>query len=425
MSECQNIVIVGASGAGSQLATSLLPQLPRTHRILLIDASSFASWPLASLRAAVTPGWEKRVAVPLSTESIFPSGSQHQVISGCKVVELRKNSIVLERAFEGSSEVPFLKCVLATGASQGFPMRPEPGMSMEAYTQKLQQLQSEAQRATKAVIIGGGAVGLEMAGELKDAGVKSITIVHNASHVLNPSSAPASTTNDHFSYNNPPTALKLSVSLEKQLKALGIDVILDDRVVIPSPSDAGPGEWDGSTGLQNGLKKLKTKNGKVLEADYVFQSIGNKPNVGLVQSVDPGAIVSGLVAVNEYLQVISKTSQSPLTDNYFAIGDCCSTPGWKTLQGAQSDADACAVNVINAIKGKSLKAYSRGGPAAMFIPLGKSAGAGTLDLPIFGTWLVPQFMVKSLKAQKLMVEEMFMPRFKLGSQKPTVPAPPA
>lgn len=73
MSDVQNIVIIGgvpspllvfcrlhtdykASVAGHTLANELLPSLPTSHRILIIDASDFTYWPVGGLRAAVQPG---------------------------------------------------------------------------------------------------------------------------------------------------------------------------------------------------------------------------------------------------------------------------------------------------------------------------------------------------------------------------------
>ena len=44
---------------------------------------------------------------PLNSEAFFSAGSGHQVIPGDKVVELRAGSVILEKAFEGSKEVPF------------------------------------------------------------------------------------------------------------------------------------------------------------------------------------------------------------------------------------------------------------------------------------------------------------------------------
>lgn len=44
---------------------------------------------------------------PLNTEAVFGKGSDHRVIAPNRVVELKKDSIVLEREFEGKTEIPF------------------------------------------------------------------------------------------------------------------------------------------------------------------------------------------------------------------------------------------------------------------------------------------------------------------------------
>lgn len=96
-----------ASAAGHTLANTLVPNLPPTHRILLVDATSFAYFPIAALRGAVVPGWENKITAPLTTESVFGEKSPHRVIAPNKVVELKKDSIVLEKEFEGQTEIPF------------------------------------------------------------------------------------------------------------------------------------------------------------------------------------------------------------------------------------------------------------------------------------------------------------------------------
>lgn len=116
-----------ASVAGHKLSNALMATLPTTHRIIVIDASDFAYWPVAGLRAAVQPGksrrpklgpqliisgWEKKLTIPISTEAFFPAESSHRVIAPNKVVELKKNSVVLEKPFEGSNELSFDVCPL-------------------------------------------------------------------------------------------------------------------------------------------------------------------------------------------------------------------------------------------------------------------------------------------------------------------------
>lgn len=102
-------------------------------------------------------------------------------------------------------------------------------------------------------------------------------------------------------------------------------------------------------------------DGRVVEGDYFFVGIGNKSNAGIVEKADSGAVVNGLIKVDKYLKVRRRTAHavssagpnlikqvqstnpdSPLTGNYFAIGDCCDTPGWKTMQGATADVAAVA-----------------------------------------------------------------------------------
>lgn len=43
--------------------------------------------------------------VPLTQDNIFPGGVHHRLIVPKRVVELRRDSVVLEKEFEGSREV--------------------------------------------------------------------------------------------------------------------------------------------------------------------------------------------------------------------------------------------------------------------------------------------------------------------------------
>lgn len=133
----------------------------------------------------------------------------------------------------------------------------------------------------------------------------SITIVHANKRVLNPDPAPKPATGPAQSYNAPSTAPKLSAALEKELADLKIDLVLGDKVAIPAdPAGLASAEdWDGSFGKQAGMKRVKLQSGKTLEADYVFVSVGNRPGSGLVKETDEGAVVDGMVWVDEYLRV--------------------------------------------------------------------------------------------------------------------------
>jgi hypothetical protein len=82
----------------------------RPHRPPSTPPSQTQLQPVNTVLAHVlmlVPGWEKRVTAPLNTSTVFDAGSAHQVIAPNKVVELRESSIVLEKPFEGSTELPF------------------------------------------------------------------------------------------------------------------------------------------------------------------------------------------------------------------------------------------------------------------------------------------------------------------------------
>ena len=129
------------------------------------------------------------VVRPLNPEAIFTAGSGREVIPGNKVVELREGSVVLEKAFEGSTEVFFFvillysltlqrrsevceiadvdgqRCIFAaTGTTQQIPMRPKPGMIRDDHLFVFQKMQGDFQKARKAIIIGTGPVGWRLQG---------------------------------------------------------------------------------------------------------------------------------------------------------------------------------------------------------------------------------------------------------------------
>ena len=54
--------------------------------------------------------------------------------------------------------------VLATGASQPFPMRPKQEWSVAEVEEHLKQMQRDIASAQSVVVIGGGPTGIEMAG---------------------------------------------------------------------------------------------------------------------------------------------------------------------------------------------------------------------------------------------------------------------
>jgi hypothetical protein len=137
----------------------------------------------------------------------------------------------------------------------------------------------------------------------------AITILHSLSRPLNPAdpskAARANTEESSRGWQSPVSSSKLSTQLESYLKRLNIEFIGNARISIPDPSKSQQGseDWDGSAGLQDGLKKVTLPDGRVIEGDYFFVGVGNKSNAGIVEKADSGAVVNGLIRVDKYLKV--------------------------------------------------------------------------------------------------------------------------
>lgn len=101
-----------------------------------------------------------------------------------KAVLLENNLVSLDREWQGSKQIPFEYAVIATGTrlpAPGSMEHDEKPQSVE-YFQKYQQW---LQKAKSVVIVGGGAVGVQMATDLKEIyPEKVITLVHSRDRLM-------------------------------------------------------------------------------------------------------------------------------------------------------------------------------------------------------------------------------------------------
>jgi hypothetical protein len=56
--------------------------------------------------------------VPLTQDNIFPGGVHHRLIVPIRVLELRRDSVVLEKEFEGSIQVFFFVSKIHLGGAR-------------------------------------------------------------------------------------------------------------------------------------------------------------------------------------------------------------------------------------------------------------------------------------------------------------------
>ncbi|MFA7044193.1 MAG: FAD-dependent oxidoreductase [Bacteroidales bacterium] len=136
------------------------------------------------------------------------------------------------------------------------------------------------QKPRRALVIGGGFIGLEMAENLSDAGLE-VCVVEMADQVM------------------APLDFSMASIVHEHLKSKNVGLLLEEAVC---------GFSDGDQGLN-----VELESGKMIETDMVICSIGVRPETKLAK--DAGLEIGSLggIAVNEYLQ----TSDSDI----FALGD--------------------------------------------------------------------------------------------------------
>ncbi|KAF8667838.1 hypothetical protein AX14_006285, partial [Amanita brunnescens Koide BX004] len=221
------------------------------------------------------------------------------------------------------------------------------------------------EKAQRIAIAGGGAVGLELAGELRDVWPrKRITIVQGDSALLN------------AAYPD-----KYRRRAEKGVRARGVELILNDYI---DTFEVGP--------ISHGTG-IKTRKGVEVEADLVVSARGPTPNTGFVES----SLGAHTVNSRKYVRVRPTLQLQEYTD-IFALGDIIDWKEQKQITKAWGHAAIVAANVEAYLAGRKLKEY-KGSPEMAMITNGKNAGVtfiGMLWGIVLGDWFVRMVKSKSL-----------------------------
>lgn len=179
------------------------------------------------------------------------------------------------------------KLIIATGAVSRMP--PVPGTDLEGIT-TLQSMKDadflrkvrDDKKIKKAVVVGGGLIGIETCEALQLAGI-DITVVELLPQLL------------IF------LDWELAKLVENHVKSKSANVIIDNGVV----------EFLGEDGKLTGVK---LQNGAELPCELAVVAIGVKPNVRLAKEAGLKIGETGGIEVNEYMQ----TSDADV----YAVGDC-------------------------------------------------------------------------------------------------------
>ncbi|KAJ7038797.1 FAD/NAD(P)-binding domain-containing protein [Mycena alexandri] len=339
MSTPKRIVIVGAGvGGGATVAKTLSAKLP-SAKITLINPRPYTVFLPTLPRMTVSDSNDLFDTALIPLDKVFANKNGTFVEGVVETINATKKGG--EVVLADGQQIGYDVLVLATGSTWEGPLDlPDDKQAMSTF---IAESRAQFKKAQKIILVGGGAVGIEIAGEIKDVWPeKKVTIVHGANGVTN------------ATYPK-----KFRNGLEKSLRARGIDLILNDYVdEIPPPGPA----------------TITTRNGSRLEADLVVPTRGPRPRTEFI-SKSLGATVlneQGQVKVKPTLQLVDHP-------DIFAVGDIIDTVEQKQFMKATAHAGIVAPNVIAYLKGASLKPY-KGSPEVIIVTNGKGGGMGYMGM---------------------------------------------
>ncbi|PWN50476.1 FAD/NAD(P)-binding domain-containing protein [Violaceomyces palustris] len=367
------VAVVGGSYVGLRFAKSLAASLPQTHKVVIVENNTHFNHLFTFPRFAVLPrGGEEKAFVPYS--NVFdecPPGSGRVIQA--KALSIHANEKANEPGYlqldkevdldgEKVDRIPFDYLALATGTRLQVPWS-MPSNDKTTGVKTLRETQDRVAKAKKIVIVGGGAVGVQVAFDISQlyqlGDDKVVTLVHSRDLIMN---------------KFHPDLHKL---VSTRLAEGGVQTKLGARVSLPASGypDFKPGQFF----------KVELQNGDSIEGDLVLLCTGQTPRSDLLGSFSPSSITSGgFINVGPTLQVQAgqeieakagnldyKTSS--LLDRIYALGDVADSGAPKTVRAAMGQVETVRANILASIKaggkGAELKKFTPG-PAGIHLTLG-------------------------------------------------------
>jgi NADH dehydrogenase FAD-containing subunit len=298
----KKVVIIGGGFAGSHAAK----HLEKKFDVTLIDTKNYFEFTPGILRSIVEPAHVRKIQV-LHSHYLHRA----RIIVG-KVDEVNEEFVRV-----GKKKIKFDYLVVSSGSTYNSPFK-EQRVVTATRAAHLRENYEKLCRAKRVLIVGGGLVGVELAGEICDRyPEKEIVIVHSKDRLID---------------RNHKKAIKYA---ERFLISRGVEIAYGQRVK----------EVKG--------KLCLTDKNVCFEADLIFLCTGIKSNFELMKNNFSKSLDDkNRLRVNEFLQV-SGVSKG----NIFAAGDLTDVKEEKTAQNAERQAKVVVDNICNFDSGHEMVKY--------------------------------------------------------------------
>mmetsp|Transcript_100834 Transcript_100834/g.280881 ORF Transcript_100834/g.280881 Transcript_100834/m.280881 type:complete len:419 (-) Transcript_100834:389-1645(-) len=320
--EKRGIVIVG----GGLSLLNYLERAKPTTSITVVMGCGFLEWPMASTYFLAKP--------EVHDEFLCCNPEKYQKKGLTYLVEVAEKVKPEEKMLICASgkEIPYQVLIVATGMKLPLLM-PTPGQSLDQRKQEIQTAGAAIRNAKTVVVGGGGATGLELAGDIRlQYPNKKVVILSRSGDVL-------SGTHPHY----------LQKRAAGQLQKMNIDIVRGSVDALHPIMEKG---------------SLEVKGGDVasLDFDVYLPSFMQGPNTAFLEGI-PGVLNDKKqIQVNEFLQ-------SKAHKEIFTIGCGDVDEGFIAARKLQNMAKDTAVNVAAFLAGKPMKAHKDAMPAVTRPPM--------------------------------------------------------
>ena len=310
------VIIVGGVAGGASCAARLR-RLDENVEILMVERGPYVSYANCGLPYHISGVIEKESSLLVASEQMFRVMFAVDARTNCEAISIspKKKTVDLRNVQTGEvTTESYDKLVLSPGAASVHPPLPGidlPGIFHVRTVPDARTIREWIERGTtflagmynysgiqmvkpvrRAVVVGGGFIGLETAENLIHAGF-DVTLIQKPDHVLTPLDP------------------EIAVLVQGHIIRHGVKVVANDGVV-------------GFKQLDGGAIEVQTKTGKTFPADIVILAIGVQPDTALAKTAGLTIGERGGIRVDEHM----RTSDPDI----FAVGDAVEVKDYGTGQ---------------------------------------------------------------------------------------------
>jgi NADPH-dependent 2,4-dienoyl-CoA reductase/sulfur reductase-like enzyme/rhodanese-related sulfurtransferase len=299
------VIIVGGVAGGASCAARLR-RLDEKAEIVMVERGPYVSYANCGLPYHVGGVIEKESSLIVASEQFFRKAFAIDARTNCEAISIspKKKTVDLRNVTTGEvTTESYDKLVLSPGAPSVHPPLPGidlPGIFHVRTVPDVKKIREWLEKGTtflagmynysgiqmlkptrRAVVVGGGFIGLEMAENLVHLGF-NVTLIQKLPQLLGPIDQ------------------EIARLVEGHVRRNGVNLVLNDGVT-------------GFTQLEGGALNVQTISGKTHPADVVILAIGVRPDTTLAKTAGLAIGERGGIRVDEHM----RTSDPDI----FAVGD--------------------------------------------------------------------------------------------------------